>query len=57
ALQITFGPFHPILSDQEQFPYMYQIAPKDTSLALAMISLIIHFKWNWIGLTISDNDH
>ncbi|KAL1764611.1 vomeronasal type-2 receptor 116-like, partial [Sigmodon hispidus] len=57
ATQITFGPFNPILSDQEQFPYMYQMAPKDTSLAQAMISLIIHFRWNWIGLTISDNDH
>ncbi|KAL1766090.1 vomeronasal type-2 receptor 116-like, partial [Sigmodon hispidus] len=57
VVQITFGPFHPILSDQEQFPYMYQMAPKDISLALAMISLIIHFRWNWIGLTISDNDH
>ncbi|KAL1766257.1 vomeronasal type-2 receptor 116-like, partial [Sigmodon hispidus] len=57
AVHITFGPFHPILSDQEQFPYMYQMAPKDTSLALAMIALIIHFRWNWIGLAISDNDH
>ncbi|KAL1765774.1 vomeronasal type-2 receptor 116-like [Sigmodon hispidus] len=57
AIQISFGPFHPILNDQKQFPYMYQMAPKDTSLALAMISLIIHFRWSWIGLTISDNDH
>ncbi|XP_059100163.1 vomeronasal type-2 receptor 116-like [Peromyscus eremicus] len=57
VVQFTFGPFHPILSDHEQFPYLYQMAPKDTSLALAMISLMIHFSWNWIGLTISDNDH
>lgn len=32
------------------------MAPKDTSLALAMISFIVHFSWNWIGLAISDND-
>ncbi|XP_059109643.1 vomeronasal type-2 receptor 116-like isoform X2 [Peromyscus eremicus] len=57
VVQLTFGPFHPILSDHEQFPYLYQMAPKDTSLAQAMISLMIHFSWNWIGLTISDNDH
>ncbi|XP_042125695.2 vomeronasal type-2 receptor 116-like isoform X1 [Peromyscus maniculatus bairdii] len=56
-VQLTFGPFHPILSDEEQFPYLYQMAPKDTSLALAMISLILHFSWNWIGLAIPDNDH
>ncbi|XP_041498961.1 vomeronasal type-2 receptor 116-like [Microtus oregoni] len=32
------------------------MAPEDTSLPLAMVSLILHFSWNWIGLTISDND-
>ncbi|XP_075815294.1 vomeronasal type-2 receptor 116-like isoform X2 [Microtus pennsylvanicus] len=55
-LQITYGPFHPILSNREQFPSLYQMAAKDTSLALAMISLMLNFNWNWIGLVISDND-
>ena len=32
------------------------MAPEDTSLPLAMVSLILHFSWNWVGLTISDND-
>ncbi|XP_003515753.1 vomeronasal type-2 receptor 116-like, partial [Cricetulus griseus] len=56
VIQLTYGPFHPILSDQEKFPYLYQMAPMDTSLALAMVSAILHFSWNWIGLVISDND-
>ncbi|XP_021483092.1 vomeronasal type-2 receptor 116-like [Meriones unguiculatus] len=55
-LQLTYGPFHPMLSDSDQFPYLYQMAPKDTSLALAMVSIIIHFLWNWVGLAISDDD-
>ncbi|XP_076420522.1 vomeronasal type-2 receptor 116-like isoform X1 [Peromyscus maniculatus bairdii] len=55
-LQLTYGPFHPILSDHEKFPYLYQMAPKDTALPLAMVSLMLHFNWNWIGLAISDND-
>ncbi|XP_041498976.1 vomeronasal type-2 receptor 116-like [Microtus oregoni] len=55
-LQLTFGPFHPILSDREQFPFLYQMALEDTSLPLAMVSLILHFSWNWVGLTISDHD-
>ncbi|XP_076429479.1 vomeronasal type-2 receptor 116-like [Peromyscus maniculatus bairdii] len=54
-IQLTYGPFHSILSDREQFPNLYQMAPKDTALALAMVSLIIHFNWNWVGLTISDD--
>ncbi|OBS67460.1 hypothetical protein A6R68_03999, partial [Neotoma lepida] len=56
VLQLTYGPFHPILSDHEQFPHLYQMAPKDTALSLAMVSLMLHFNWNWIGLAISGND-
>ncbi|OBS81419.1 hypothetical protein A6R68_20379, partial [Neotoma lepida] len=51
---LTFGPFHPILSDHEQFPYLYQMASKDTFLALAMVSLMLHFNWNWVGLVIEE---
>ncbi|XP_012888982.1 PREDICTED: vomeronasal type-2 receptor 116-like, partial [Dipodomys ordii] len=51
--QVTFGPFDPILSDHSQFPSLYQMAPKDTSLAIATVSLMLHFSWNWVGLLIS----
>ncbi|XP_059109639.1 vomeronasal type-2 receptor 116-like isoform X1 [Peromyscus eremicus] len=56
VLQLTYGPFHTILSDHEKFPYLYQMAPKDTALPLAIVSLMLHFNWNWIGLAILDND-
>ncbi|XP_007653145.1 vomeronasal type-2 receptor 116-like, partial [Cricetulus griseus] len=55
-IHITFGPSHPILNDREQFPNLYQISSNDISLVPAMVSLILHFSWNWIGLAISDND-
>ncbi|XP_038958747.1 vomeronasal 2 receptor 30 isoform X1 [Rattus norvegicus] len=55
-LQISYGPFHSIFSDNEQFPYVYQMTPKDTLLPLAMVSIIHYFNWNWVGLVISDND-
>ncbi|XP_028719237.1 vomeronasal type-2 receptor 116-like isoform X1 [Peromyscus leucopus] len=54
--QLTYGHFNPILSDREQFPSLYQMAPKDTALALAMVSFMTHFNWNWVGLAISDDD-
>ncbi|KAM6168138.1 vomeronasal type-2 receptor 116-like [Erethizon dorsatum] len=44
--QLTYGPFDPILSDHGQFPSLYQMAPKDTSLAHGMVSLMLHFSWN-----------
>ena len=55
-LQIFFGPYHPNLSDNVQFPHVYQIAHKDTCLPHAMVSLMVYFTWNWIGLLILDND-
>ncbi|KAL1777711.1 vomeronasal type-2 receptor 116-like, partial [Sigmodon hispidus] len=54
--QLTFGPFHPILSDQAQFSSVYQMAPKDTFLPLAIVSLMLHFHWTWVGLLLPD-DH
>uniref|UniRef100_A0A8C5K253 Vomeronasal 2, receptor 118 n=1 Tax=Jaculus jaculus TaxID=51337 RepID=A0A8C5K253_JACJA len=55
-LPITYGPFHPILSDYDRFPHLYQMAPRDTYLPLAMVSLLLHFKWTWVGLVITDDD-
>uniref|UniRef100_A0A8C2MED3 Vomeronasal type-2 receptor 116 n=2 Tax=Cricetulus griseus TaxID=10029 RepID=A0A8C2MED3_CRIGR len=54
--QLSIGPFDPILSDRSQFNSLYQMAPKSTSLSLAMVSLMVHFGWNWIGLLLPD-DH
>ncbi|OBS73213.1 hypothetical protein A6R68_12210, partial [Neotoma lepida] len=54
--ELYYGPFHPLLSSREQFPHLYQMAPKDTSLALAMVSLVVYFRWNWVGAIISDDD-
>ncbi|KAL1770610.1 vomeronasal type-2 receptor 116-like [Sigmodon hispidus] len=54
--QLTFGPFDPILSEQAQFSSVYQMAPKDTFLSLALVSLLLHFHWTWVGLFLPD-DH
>ncbi|XP_021011021.1 vomeronasal type-2 receptor 116-like [Mus caroli] len=32
------------------------MAPKDTSLSLAIVSLMVHFRWSWVGLILPD-DH
>uniref|UniRef100_A0ABK0L0S3 Vomeronasal 2 receptor, 38 n=1 Tax=Rattus norvegicus TaxID=10116 RepID=A0ABK0L0S3_RAT len=54
--QLTFGPFDSILNDQGQFNSLYQMAPKDTSLSLAIVLLMLHFSWSWVGLMLPD-DH
>ncbi|EDL20519.1 mCG20431, isoform CRA_b, partial [Mus musculus] len=54
--QITFGPYDPLLNDHSQYSSLYQMAPKDTSLSLAIVSLMVHFRWSWVGLILPD-DH
>ncbi|XP_028622433.1 vomeronasal type-2 receptor 116-like [Grammomys surdaster] len=54
--QLTFGHFEPSMNDPEKFPSLYQMASKDYSLALGMVSLITYFRWNWVGLAISDDE-
>eukprot|EP00073_Rattus_norvegicus_P005149 NP_001092986.1 vomeronasal 2 receptor, 71 precursor [Rattus norvegicus] len=55
-VRVFFGPFNPNLSDHDQFPYVYQVATEDTCLSHAMVSLMLHFRWTWIGLVITDDD-
>ncbi|NP_001093035.1 vomeronasal 2 receptor 556 [Monodelphis domestica] len=53
--QISFGPFDSILNDKIQFPFLYQMAPKDSSLQQGVVCLMVYFKWNWVGLIASDD--
>ncbi|XP_004647238.1 vomeronasal type-2 receptor 116-like [Octodon degus] len=52
--QVTFGSFDPTLMDTDQYPSLHQVAPKDTYLALAMVSLMLYFHWTWVGLLITE---
>ncbi|XP_074075628.1 vomeronasal type-2 receptor 26-like [Macrotis lagotis] len=53
--QISYGHFDPLISDPLQFPSIYQMTPRDTSLPLALVKLMLHFKWTWVGLIASDD--
>ncbi|XP_048191074.1 vomeronasal type-2 receptor 116-like [Perognathus longimembris pacificus] len=48
--QLTIGPYDQALNDHRKFPALYQMASKDTSIATAMVSLLVYFRWNWVGL-------
>ncbi|EHB05951.1 Vomeronasal type-2 receptor 26 [Heterocephalus glaber] len=51
--ELTFGAFDPEFSETSQFPSVHQMASKDESLALGMVSLMLHFHWTWVGLVIT----
>ncbi|XP_048191040.1 vomeronasal type-2 receptor 116-like [Perognathus longimembris pacificus] len=55
--QLTFGPFDQALSDHNKFPALYQMAQKDTSMATAMVSLLLHYRWNWVGLLTLEDEN
>ncbi|ELW65774.1 Vomeronasal type-2 receptor 26, partial [Tupaia chinensis] len=55
--QVTYGPFDPILNDKDQFPSVYQMATKDSSLAHGIIGLLLHFGWTWVALYVSSDMH
>ncbi|XP_038599053.1 vomeronasal type-2 receptor 26-like [Tachyglossus aculeatus] len=52
---ISYGPFDPVLSDKTQFPSLYQVAPRISSLPRGMVRLMVHFGWTWVGLVVSDD--
>ncbi|KFO22000.1 Vomeronasal type-2 receptor 26 [Fukomys damarensis] len=54
-IQVTYGPFDSRLSDKHQYPSLYQMAPKDSTLVQAMMSLLLHFGWTWVAIFISDD--
>ncbi|KAM4872910.1 vomeronasal type-2 receptor 116-like [Thomomys bottae] len=55
--QLTFGHFNHAQSDHNKFPALYQMAPKDISIAPAMVSLLLYFSWNWVGLLTSQDEN
>nr|XP_023420268.1 vomeronasal type-2 receptor 116-like [Cavia porcellus] len=52
--QLTFGTYEADFNENGQFPSLHQVAPKDASLALGMVFLMLHFSWTWVGLVIAE---
>ncbi|XP_070592786.1 vomeronasal type-2 receptor 26-like [Erythrolamprus reginae] len=54
--QINYGVISHIPQQKHNFPFFYRVTPKQEASHLAIIKLLLHFRWTWIGLTALDNE-
>ncbi|XP_053215994.1 vomeronasal type-2 receptor 26-like [Podarcis raffonei] len=53
--QFTYGDFVPMLKDHSHSLSLYRMAPTETHQYKAIVQLLLHFKWIWVGLmTMND---
>uniref|UniRef100_A0A7D9NM04 Olfactory receptor family 2 subfamily G member 3 n=1 Tax=Xenopus tropicalis TaxID=8364 RepID=A0A7D9NM04_XENTR len=54
--QISYASMDPVLSDKNQFPSFYRTVPNEIAQYDALVKLIKHFYWTWVGVLVSDNE-
>ncbi|KAJ6654465.1 hypothetical protein lerEdw1_006886 [Lerista edwardsae] len=57
VLQLGYNLFDPFLSDTNTLPSFYQINPSYDAQNMGLVLLLLHFKWNWIGIVTLKNDN
>ncbi|XP_041440612.1 vomeronasal type-2 receptor 26-like [Xenopus laevis] len=54
--QISYGATDAIFTDRSRFPYFYRVVPNEGYIYRALIQLLKHFGWTWVGIIIEYNE-
>ncbi|XP_056418930.1 vomeronasal type-2 receptor 26-like [Hyla sarda] len=54
--QISYGTMTSVFTATDQFPSFYQAAANELSEIDAIVQLVKHLGWKWVGILVSDDD-
>ncbi|XP_034277606.1 vomeronasal type-2 receptor 26-like [Pantherophis guttatus] len=54
--QINYGIISHALEQNDRFPFLYRLTPKQEPPFSAIVKLLLHFRWTWIGLISQENE-
>ncbi|XP_062992923.1 vomeronasal type-2 receptor 26-like [Elgaria multicarinata webbii] len=54
--QLIYGPA-PVMNYKIPGLHFYQLAPQERLQYEGILSLLLHFRWTWIGIGVMDNDN
>ncbi|XP_053120386.1 vomeronasal type-2 receptor 26-like [Hemicordylus capensis] len=55
--QLSCGSFVTIQSEKRKFPSLYWMIPDETHQHKGIASLLLHFRWSWVGLIALKDDN
>ncbi|XP_078518987.1 vomeronasal type-2 receptor 26-like [Lissotriton helveticus] len=55
-LQVSYGATDPIFNDRHRFLSFYRTVPNEIYVTRAIVRLLKHFGWTWVGILTSDDD-
>ncbi|XP_069832205.1 vomeronasal type-2 receptor 26-like [Dendropsophus ebraccatus] len=56
GVPISYGATDPMLGDRVLYPYLFRTAHSEHVFVSAVLSVLKHFSWNWVGIITSDDD-
>ncbi|XP_066485726.1 vomeronasal type-2 receptor 26-like [Tiliqua scincoides] len=54
--QLSYSTSETILSGKMDFPSVYRMAPRKGTYYTGIVQLLLHFRWTWVGLIVSDEE-